>query len=206
MPAALSLYQRRELVQRHQQGESFASISRSLGVAYATVRNLYRRYRETGQLSPAYTNCSHTQVRHAEALYAQAVALKQAHPTWGAGLIWTELADHFAPEQLPSKRTLQRWFRRAKLQPPPRDQVPKGRVQRGKIPHAVWALDAKEDIQLADGSYVSWLTLTDEASGAILNAVLFPHSQMDDPRPSSGQSGAASGDDAVGSTRKAAHG
>jgi hypothetical protein len=52
-------------------------------------------------------------------------------------------------------------------------------VKRGKVPHEVWAVDAKEQIRLGDGSLVSWLTVTDEGSGAILKAELFPPRTLD---------------------------
>lgn len=39
--------------------------------------------------------------------------------------------------------------------------------------HEVWAVDAKERMQLQDGSWASWLTITDESSGAILYCVAF---------------------------------
>ena len=84
-------------------------------------------------------------------------------------------------------RTLQRWFRREGIQKPRGDQRPKVRVKRGQVPHEVWALDAKEDIQLADDSYVSWLTITDEGSGAILSATLFPHTALEHHQPTTGE-------------------
>ena len=69
---------------------------------------------------------------------------------------------------LPHPRTVERWFRARGLRPPappPRPPVP----PRATHPHAVWPLDAKEQVRLADGTQVSWLTITDEASGAILD-------------------------------------
>jgi len=202
MPAALPIHQRQEIVERRQNGESFANIARTLAVSYDAVRNIYHRFMTTGRLMPSYENCCHTEVRRNLAIYVQAVALKQAHSGWGAGLIWTELAETFAEADLPSVRTLQRWFCRANLQKPPADRAPKPFVQRGKEPHAVWALDAKEEIQLADGSYVSWLTITDEGSGAMLDAILFPHSPMDKGRSPASKSGDPDDYGLVGMPRK----
>jgi len=179
MPSALSTAKRREIIDRREVGESFASIARSLNVSYGAVRNIYHRFVETGQLSPAYDRCAHTEVRSDKAIYHAAVEMKRAHPSWGAGLIRVELSDQFDEETLPSVRTLQRWFRRARVQTTKPEKSPQPTVTRGKTVHEVWALDAKEQIQLADGSYVSWLTITDEASGAILSATLFPHQTLD---------------------------
>ncbi len=191
MPAALALHQRREIVERRQNGESLAAIARNLGVSYGAVCNIYRRFVETGQLVPNYDRCRHTSVRKDKAIYEQAVALKQAHPTWGAGLIWTELVDEFEEARLPSVRTLQRWFRRAGVQSVRRERVAQVPIQRGKHPHEVWAMDAKEQVVLADGTRASWLTIADEGSGAMLDASLFPLQTMDGHRSAAGEGGTA---------------
>ncbi len=179
MPAALSTAIRREIIERREAGDSFASIARSLDVSYSAVRNIYHRYIETGRLVPGYDRCIHTEVRSDKAIYTTAVEMKRAHPSWGAGLIRIELSERLPRANLPSERTLQRWFKRAKVQTPPRDKTPRASVKRGQAVHEVWAVDAKEQIELADGSHVSWLTITDEGSGAILSATLFPHQTLD---------------------------
>jgi len=201
MPAAKAMHLRREIVRRRQAGESLAAIARELPVSYGTVRNLWRQFQQRGDLSPAYDRCRPAPFRKAQAVYEQALEMKQQHPGWGAGLIWVELADRFAEAALPSERTLQRWFRRAGLGVPRRDRRAKASVKRGQQAHEVWALDAKEQIQLADGSYVSWLTITDEASGAILASVLFPPAPLDDDRAAGSQTGASANDGAVGASR-----
>jgi transposase len=187
MPSALSTTKRREIVERRETGESFASISRSMNVSYSAVRNIYHRFAETGRLSPAYDRCVHNDIRSDQAIYRAAVEMKRAHPSWGAGLIRVELSDQFGEENVPSVRTLQRWFQRARVQHAKQEKSPNPTVTRGKTVHEVWALDAKEQIKLADGSHVSWLTITDEASGAILSATLFPHQALDKHRPDAGE-------------------
>jgi hypothetical protein len=122
-------------------------------------------------------------VRKEEAIYHRAVEMKREHPSWGAGLIWVELAEEFDEEALPSQRTLQRWFKRSGVQQPPSERRPHPFAQRGKRVHEVWAMDAKERMELADGSPASWLTVTDEASGAVLGTVLFPHQTLEQSRP-----------------------
>jgi len=187
MPSATSMQKRREIVSRREAGETFAKISRELDVAYNAVRRIYHRYVESGQLRPLYDKCAHTEVRKDAEIYAQAIQMRRDNPTWGAGLIWVELADQFDEDQLPSERTLQRWFHRAGLGTSQAEKRAEVSVKRGAEPHQVWALDAKEDIKLADGSYVSWLTITDEASGAILSTELFPHSTLDAGGTTGGQ-------------------
>jgi hypothetical protein len=52
-------------------------------------------------------------------------------------------------------------------------------------------MDAKEQLQLADGSGASWLTLSDEKSGAVLDSPLFPPAQLDPGDAGGGTSGLA---------------
>lgn len=193
MPAALPTGIRREIIERREVGDSFVSIARGLKVSYSAVRNIYQRYVKTKRLTPAYERCIHTQVRSEQAVYSAAVEMKRAHPSWGAGLIRVELSADFSQESLPSIRTLQRWFKRGKVQNLSREKTPKPTVKRGQGVHEVWALDAKEQMKLADGSHASWLTITDEASGAILSATLFPHQALDEYR-SPGSEGSDSDD------------
>lgn len=206
MPAALSMGERRKIIERREQGYSFGEIAEELNRNYETVRKLYHRYVQRGQLEPAYDRCSHHGVHKNEAVYQRAIQLKQAHPKWGAGLIWVELTEEFAEAELPSQRSLQRWFRRGGVQKPAPERSPNPLVTRGKRAHEVWALDAKEQVALGDGTFVSWLTVTDEGSGAILGAFLFPHQTLDDHRPDAGESGATRPDDLLGSSREDTHG
>ena len=59
--------------------------------------------------------------------------------------------------------------------------------------HEVWEMDAKERMRLLDGSGASTLAVTDEASGALLAAVVFPPVSLDPGGGGEGPSGAAGG-------------
>ena len=99
--------------------------------------------------------------------------MRRAHSGWGAGLIRVRLAESFPEQPLPHEATLRRWFRDAGLTPPRRPPHPP-EPPRASVPHERWQLDATEQIALADGSRVSWLAASDEATGAMLGAVVFP--------------------------------
>lgn len=200
MPSALSQAIRRKVVERRQGRESLAQIARDLKISYQTASRIWHQFKREGTLAPRYDRCSHTEIRKSPALYEYAVSLKQAHPGWGAGLIRLELASAFEGEQLPCERTLQRWFRQAGVAVKAVDQRPKPPVQRGQAVHEVWAMDAKEQMQLKDGSYCSWLTLTDEKSGAILSVTLFPPAPLDKDRPSRSQASSTKGNGTLGTT------
>lgn len=180
MPAATPMEQRQEIMDRRQEGESFAHISREMSISYHTVRSVWHHYERTGQLEPAYERCVHSEVRKEQAIYEQAIEFKREHPSWGAGLIWVELADLFPEEDLPSERTLQRWFHRAGVASEKvKVQSAQVYVERGKEVHQVWAMDAKEQMTLANGTKASWLIISDEASGAVLHTELFPRGSVD---------------------------
>lgn len=206
MPAATLVRIRRAIVERREAGESYAAISRDLAMPYITVRKVYQHYQQTGQIEASYDKCAVTQVRSEEAIYEKAITLKQAHASWGAGLIWVELAEQFAEANLPSVRTIQRWFHRAGLVKQTRNKVQRMAVQRGRRVHEVWALDAKEQIQLRDGSYASWLTISDEASGAILSVTLFPPQTLATNRPDACQASDSAGYDLLGKAGAHSHG
>ena len=206
MPAAIPTRIRREIIQRRASGESYAAIGRDLKLPYVTVRGIQCHYQRTGQVEPSYERCRQTAVRMAAGIYEEAICLKRSHPGWGAGLIWVELAEGIDEASLPSVRTLQRWFRRAGVASQRRAPRPEALVERGSQAHEVWALDAKEQIRLADGSYASWLTVSDEGSGAILSATLFPPQALESGRATGGASVPTSGADPLGQTKGAADG
>ena len=206
MPAAIAIGIRREIVERREKGESMASIARELSMPYVTVRGIYQHYQDNGKLEPNYERCGQPGIRKDQAVYEAAVEMKRQHPRWGAGLIWVELSEHFDEAALPSIRTLQRWFKRAGVAAPPRDETPRPSVKRGTNPHEVWALDAKEEIRLADGSHVSWFIISDEASGAVLSAELFPPQTLAKDRPGNGQAKPAANPGTMGATGADTHG
>lgn len=206
MPAALALSIREEIVRRRQKGETFREIARELRVSYAATRRIWERFEQEGNLRPHYDRCRPPEVRKAKVVHEQAVELKQRHPSWGAGLIRLELCEQFANEEVPSERTLQRWFRRAGVGRRRGDSQVRVKVKRGRVAHEVWAMDAKEQIRLENGEYVSWLVITDEGSGAVLSATLFPHSPLESTRPSAGQAGDPADPDGMGTPRGDADG
>lgn len=113
MPAALSIDTRRMIVERRQQGETFRSIAETLSVSYEGVRHIWQHWQAHGTLAPRYQACGRSGIRYPQAVFAQAVALKRAHPRWGAPLIRLKLCDEFGKEAVPQVRTLQSWFRQA---------------------------------------------------------------------------------------------
>ena len=201
VPAATAVRIRQMIVARREAGESYASIGRDLAMPYVTVRKVYQHYQRTGRIEASYDQCRPKAVRSRQDIYQKAIELKRSHSRWGAGLIWVELVELFDESALPSVRTLQRWFQRAGIvTKAQRDTVQSMAVQRGVGAHEVWALDAKEQIQLGDGSYASWLTISDEGSGAVLSVTLFPPQILGTNRPTGRQAGHPTNADVLGET------
>lgn len=179
MPGPIENVIRQEIIKRHEAGESLRSISDEMGMSYETVKKLWRHWVKKGSVEPNYEAAKQRGTRSYGHVYAAAVQIKGEHPRWGAALIRLKL-EGMALQPLPSVRTLQRWFREAGVnRSAPIRQRRVGSVQRGQDVHQVWAVDAKEGMQLRDGHWASWLMVTDEASGAVLKTGVFPPASLD---------------------------
>jgi len=179
MPSPIANSIRETIVERRQKGESLWSISSELKLSYETVKHLWQHWLKTGRIEPNYQQAKRRGTRQFQEIYEQAIQMKREHPRWGAQLIRLEL-ENLSDTRLPSVRTLQRWFREAGVSRSASIQQQRVKsVQRGQTVHQVWAVDAKEAIWLQDGSWASWLIITDEASGALLTTSVFPPAELD---------------------------
>jgi transposase InsO family protein len=180
MPRALPMATRKEIVRRRQEGQALVTIAAELQLAYSSVRQIARLYRSRGEdgLTPCYQNCARPAEPDHAAILQRACELKRLHPTWGAGLIRIELSKIFITHYIPSIRTLQYSFRAAGVNRPRRRRRPRQMVVPATRVHEVWQVDAVEKTKLADGHEASWLTVTDEMSGAILATEFSPPRAM----------------------------
>lgn len=181
MPAPIENAKRAEIVQRHEEGESLRSISEEMKLSYETVKGIWRHWKQYGHLEPNYEGAKWHGTRKYEAVYTAALEMKRAHRRWGATLILLKLQESGQFKALPSVRTLQRWMRAEGVNTVSESRVlGQKRVKRGQEAHGVWAVDAKEQMQLMDGSWASWLLVSDEGSGAILSSEVFPPTLLDE--------------------------
>ena len=177
MPRPIAVAIRRQIVERHQSGETLRSISNELKMPYESVRNVWRVYREEGRIEPNYEACGQRGARCDKRVYRAAMYLKRLHPTWGAPLIRQVILEKWSDDYVPHARSLQRWFREAGIHSKRGKRAYDKRKGRGKEAHNVWQMDSREAIHLQDGETVSWLLVSDEASGAVLSGEVFPHRQ-----------------------------
>ena len=166
---------RLEVIECYEKGERQIDISRRLGLSYSTIKNWLKRYRALGRdgLRLRYDQCG-GRSKFSSQLKQAAISLKREHPSWGGGYIRMKLAKQHPKEYIPCVRQLQRYFQRAGLV--------ELRSKQPRAPSKDWArwplyrvqVDAKEQIQTADGKWCCYLTFTDEYSGAVLEALVFP--------------------------------
>lgn len=178
MPGAISRPLREQIYERYQSGESYGAIAAALGLSRWTVRQICRRYRDQGAagVSPSYAQCGRRGRSHEPRVRRAAIWLKRRHRSWGARLIRVVLSQRWPDVTIAHARTLQRWFQEAGVSHPRRPQpaaAPPVGV-RAKAVHQVWQLDGVEQVRLANGQVASWITLADEYSHALLEAVSFP--------------------------------
>ena len=176
MPRPLSVPLRQEIVRRRQQGLLLTQIAADLAIPYGTVRNIWRLYRRHDRegLAPDYRSCGRPVPPPIQELLRIACDLKREHPVWGAGLIRLQLRKHAHDRDLPSVRSLQLAFVRAGVNRPRRRRAAAVVVPQAVQPHEIWQVDAVENVPLATGQRICWLTVTDEASGAILATEVSP--------------------------------
>lgn len=183
MPAPIPNEIRRQIVNRHEAGAPLTRISEDLNLSYQTVRKIWTHWCQHGKLTPNYEQARQKGTRKYSEVYADAIAMKRHHPKWGAQLIQLELKSQYPDAQLPAVRTLQTWFKQAGVNRSAKTKRDHSTVvKRGQTVHEVWAVDAKEQMKLRDGSYASWLTVTDEASGSVLTCETFSPQAMESSR------------------------
>ena len=167
---------REEALELYRSGKKKTEIAKKLGISYYTVLNWIKRYEQHGEagLQPRYHKCGGSQ-KVSESLKKEALNMKSDHPKWGAEYIRMKLVKSYPEAYIPSARQLRRYFRKSGIVEEASKLPCQARGER-------WArstfyrvqVDAKEQIQTGDGNYCSYLTYTDEYSGAVLDAFVFP--------------------------------
>ena len=196
MPHPIPFPVRQLIGQRVEQGQSASFIARCLGLVPRTVRQLVQRLRRHGPnaLAASYPSRAYPHSNQFRTLVEEAVQLRRAHPTWGAGLVRVLLHRHHPKAPLPAERTLQRWFQRAGLIPAPSGRrLGPSSYRRAPQPHEVWQMDAADQVALQNGTQVCWLRIADECSGAVLGTTVFPPGVLERGARSSGAGRTAPG-------------
>jgi Homeodomain-like domain-containing protein len=208
VPRPVPVPVRRAAFRRWRRGQSAAAIAEALDLHPRTVARLLRRFAAVGErgVSPGHDHCGPRSPATPADLVDDALRLRREHPTWGAGLIRVMLRRLHPGRDLPAARSVQRWLRQAGLAPA-RSGRPRGAPPlRAGRPHAVWQVDAREQIPLSGGDKVCWLRIVDECSGAALQTAVFPPGAPVGRSPAGGTGAAAAGLRPLGPAAAAAGG
>lgn len=164
------------IIEGRHSGKTLSELSALHGVSYTSVQQLCHRYNEEGKtgLKPRYSSCGRKRPdASSHFIYRAMLCYKCWHPTWGAGKIKAEILLLRPELSLPPLRTIQKWFCYAGLDKL-RNRLPRQAKQWAKSAHEVWQIDAKEEMQIRDGTKNCWLNIKDEYTGAVLSPVVFP--------------------------------
>ena len=168
---------RERAISMYKTGEKKVRISEELGISYYTVLNWIKRYKEGGEegLKTKYSNCGRSR-RISSTIKDRAIEMKRDHEDWGSDYILMQLRREYPDSELVSSRQLRRYFIEAGVAKEKRSHLPKAGGSDSWATHEFYRVqvDAKEQIQTEDGNWCSYLTFTDERSGAVLNAFVFP--------------------------------
>ncbi len=157
---------------------SYGALAERFSLSYNTVRNICIAFQAhgTSSLTPDYSRCGRKISEHCEKVYRLVRLIAHCHKDWGVPFILTKIRYAYPELELQSIRTYQR--RLAKERPNGPATLPV--VPRVKNPpkarqvHDEWQIDAKERINLPNGSEVCYLNITDKKSHALLKAKPFP--------------------------------
>ncbi len=185
MPPALTPEQRLAIVDRHEAGETLASIANDMGVHYETVRKWWRISRREGRQGvgnrPRKTpgKLRKTPPEIVDLI----VRLREEHPNWGVPYLRQQvLADESLSEetraQVPSLSSFYRYLRFVEERSPrhPLQQKVPGAslVQQAKAPHYLWQMDLKEKCTVRGLSQkVSVANVRDVYSSVTVGAIAF---------------------------------
>lgn len=176
MGQAKTLDVRQRVVTMKKSKHTNASIAKSLQIGVGTVKNIWKRYQIKGEagLPVCYDRCGRPVSSKGELAFRLVRLIRYLHPTWGVPLIVLKVAEKFPELQLRSIRQYQRRLSEGSGKLPRPILPPKPVVEQSRVAHDTWQIDAKERFFIQNGQEVCYLTIVDEASGALLGARAFP--------------------------------
>jgi hypothetical protein len=178
MAKSINLDAREVFVTLHGQGLSMRQISLQEKVSYDAVKKLISRYKAEGEkgLIPKYDQCGRKRCYESELSYRLVRLYKHYHPQWGVTYILMKLRDKYPLLPLCVSRVYERRLKSENkltiVKNPPLQLD--YQVERSRLPHDAWQVDAKELLRTLSGQTACYLTITDEKTGCFLEAKVFP--------------------------------
>lgn len=176
-PASFRLQLIRE---RQTEKLSYRALADRHGISYNTARNICVSFAQRGEaaLAPDYSRCGRPVSWEAERNYRLVRLVKYLHPSWGVPFITCRIQVAYPEVVLCSNRHYQRRLKSERISQGlelPATILPKAKANPDvRQAHDEWQVDAKEQIQLQDGSRICYLNITDTKTNALLAAKVFP--------------------------------
>jgi hypothetical protein len=178
MANSINLATREKLVELQEQGMSMRQISFQEKISYDAVKRLISRYKAEGSkgLIPKYSQCGLKRSYESECSYRLVRFYKHYHPQWGVEYILMKIRDKYPQLPLCVSRVYERRLKSANkltiVKNPPLQYA--YQVEESRQPHDTWQVDAKELLQTLEGQVACYLSVTDEKTGCLLEAKVFP--------------------------------
>ena len=182
VPAPLGLQERQRIYDGWVKGHTIARIASELGRSPMTVRKWWRRIRRSGLagLEPPRRGrpSSGLLSTFAPDVKSQAIAVKRAHPRWGAARVLVELQGDpgLAGQALPSGSRLAALFKHdcpEAVAPRMRRSAPAHAPPPAQAVHEMWQIDYQEKVVLADGTVTTVCNVRDPVGAAMLASQAF---------------------------------
>jgi Helix-turn-helix domain len=178
MATAKGMSQRERIITFYNENVSMVQISQQEEISYGTVKNLIKRYKSEGVegLIPNYNQCGLKKSYESECSYRLVRLYKHYHPQWGVEYILMKIKKKHPQLVLCVSRVYERRLKAENKVTLPRNP-PLQTVyhpERSREPHDTYQIDAKERLETLDGKAACYLTTTDEKTGCVLEAKVFP--------------------------------
>lgn len=169
MPAtqATSIAQRREMMRLEEEGHTYATIAKRMGISFWTVRKWIRQGKRSGteKLASCYGRPLTGPLAGFDPMVRYvSLRLKRQHPKWGAVYVVKKMGESASlrGKKLPCSTTIWRYWSsfgdRIFLKRDPS----RSKVSPSDKPHGVWQMDAKESMQIPGVGIVSFNQARDE--------------------------------------------
>jgi transposase len=155
-------------------GQKKSVISRELGIDYDTLLIWAKRFAggEEGAVLPRYERCGR-KAKADDPIQSRAIELRNKHQEWGAEYIRLNLVREFPEEKIVQANQIRKWLIRAGLVAK-KTKLPVSGGDWVSKPLQRVQVDAKEQLQTADGLPCCYLNFIDECTGSELDAFVFP--------------------------------
>ena len=161
--------------------QPIAALAKRFGMSRKTAHKWIKRFQEDGASGLHNRPRAPTTPRRTPApILERIVALRYAHPTWGAKKLRTVLVEEIAPLAAPCERSISRWLAHCRLQ---RRRLHRARpgpilyrqnLQIPQRPNDVWTVDFKGAFRTGDGQRCEPLTVRDLFSRMVLAIEILP--------------------------------